>query len=457
MPRAKAPAGVSSGAQASPRGRRAKPPSRGILVLGLNVLKSGAAISRLPAAAAAEFSLLLDYPTLLTAFALSACGLALTFHVSWLVSRTERFLIAWTLGVSFMGLGALGYVWYGQTMSPLIGAGGYTILLTGLAFVYGAGREFRTGTLPWRTMCVMVVVSASVMSVPMLTGHNGIAMVALNLAAMVIMLITAWDYWLGRAEARRTISLLTVLYAVTGLSFLPCAALLLLAGEWRLAQTPANWAEDLNIALCVATLAGIGALSLTLNQVRVARGHKRDAETDPLTGLLNRRALLDRIANQVGGPAALVILDMDHFKAINDVHGHMAGDEVLRGLGEVITTCCRAQDLPARLGGEEFAILLPDTTLAAAAALADGVRMRLAKRRFTGNGGAFTATLSAGVAHSDQSAIDFDTLLRDADNALYVAKHKGRDRISLGAGETTPSEQGPPSCPPAEIITLKAG
>ena len=180
----------------------------------------------------------LDYHSLLTAFALSGCGLAVTFFVSWLVSRTERFLIAWTLGVSFMALGVLIYAWYAQTMHPALGAAGYTILLSGLAFVYGAGREFRTGILPWRSMAVMAVTSSAVMAGPMLTGYNGVAIVMLNVAATVILFVTAWDYWIGRAEARLTITLLTVLYVVTGLSFVPCAVVLLHAGEWRLPQAP---------------------------------------------------------------------------------------------------------------------------------------------------------------------------------------------------------------------------
>ena len=375
----------------------------------------------------------LDYHSLLTAFALSGCGLAITFFVSWLVSRTERFLIAWTLGVSFMALGVLVYAWYAQTMNPVLGAGGYTILLTGLAFVYGAGREFRTGILPWRSMAVMAVTSSAVMAGPMLAGYNGVAIVMLNVAATVILLVTAWDYWIGRAEARLTITLLTVLYIVTGLSFVPCAVILLQAGEWRLAQAPSNWAEDLNIVICLTTLAGIGALSLALNQVRLARGHKRDAETDPLTGLLNRRALLGRIAGEIEGPAALVIFDMDHFKTINDLQGHPAGDDVLRAFGEILTLSSRSQGLAARLGGEEFALLLPGASLVTAAVLADGVRVRLAKRHFTGNGGTFSSTVSAGVSCSEETAIDFDSLLQDADNALYAAKRNGRDRVAVSS------------------------
>lgn len=402
----------------------------------------------------------LDYHSLLTAFALSGCGLAITFFVSWLASRTERFLIAWTFGVAFMALGVLVYSWYVQTMSPAVGAAGYTILLAGLAFVFGAGREFRTGILPWRSMAIMATASSLVMAVPMLAGYNGAAIVMLNAAATIILLITAWDYWLGRAEARLAIPLLTALYVVTGLSFVPCAILLLQDGEWRLSQAPSNWAEDLNIVVCLITLSGIGALSLALNQARLARSHKRDAETDPLTGLLNRRALLSRIAEDIKGPAALVVFDMDHFKMTNDVHGHPAGDDVLRSFGKILAQSCRSRGLAARLGGEEFAILLPGASLVTAAKLADGVRRRLVKRHFSGDGGAFTSTTSAGVAYSDDAVIDFDALLRDADKALYAAKRAGRDQVAVSADDTeflAHSWPSPDGRDAADLVRLKAG
>ncbi|HEV2511768.1 GGDEF domain-containing protein [Bosea sp. (in: a-proteobacteria)] len=403
----------------------------------------------------------LDYHSLLTAFALSGCGLAITFFVSWLASRTERFLIAWTFGVAFMALGVLIYSWYAQTMSPAVGAAGYTILLAGLAFVFGAGREFRTGILPWRSMAIMATASSLVMAVPMLAGYNGAAIVMLNVAATIILLVTAWDYWLGRAEARLAIPLLTALYVVTGLSFVPCAILLLQDGEWLLSQAPSNWAEDLNIVVCLATLSGIGALSLALNQARLARSHKRDAETDPLTGLLNRRALLRRIAGDIKGPAALVVFDMDHFKATNDVHGHPAGDDVLRSFGKILALSCRSRGLAARLGGEEFALLLPGASLITAAKLADGVRRRLAKRHFSGEGGAFTSTTSAGVAYSEDVVIDFDTLLLDADKALYAAKRGGRDQVAVSADDTEFLAHSWPSSDrrrdAADLVRLKAG
>lgn len=401
-----------------------------------------------------------DYHSLLTAFTLSACGLAAAFLVSWLVSKNERFLMAWTVGVSLMAFGVLIYGGYVKTMSPVLGAAGYTVLLTGLAFVFGAGREFRTRVLPWRSMSVMAVASSTAMAVPMLVGYNGVAILMLNFAATVILFVTAWDYWLGRAEAKLAITLLTGLYVLTGLSFVPCAALLLLDGRWVLPSMPSNWAEDLNIGVCLTSLAGIGALSLALNQARLARGHKRDAETDPLTGLLNRRALLDRIANETEGPAALIIFDIDHFKRINDIHGHLAGDEVLRAFGEILISC-RSQGLAVRLGGEEFALLIPGASLASAAIVAESVRTRLAKRHFTGSAGPFGTTVSAGAAYAKDSVIDIDALLQEADKALYAAKRGGRDRVVVSSDEEaflvgmrslSDGQRGP-----VDLVRLKAG
>jgi len=375
----------------------------------------------------------LDYHSLLLAFALSGCGLAAAFLVSWLVSKNDTFLMTWTIGVALMAGGVLIYDAYVTTMSAVLGATGYTVLLVGLAFVFGAGREFRTRVLPWRSMAVMASVPSLVVSGLMLAGYNGGAIFLLNVGATIILLVTAWDYWLGRAEARLAITLLTVLYILTGLSFVPCAVIVLLDGQWVIAQAPSNWAEDLNIDICLATLSGIGALSLGLNQARLARGHKRDAETDPLTGLLNRRALLDRVAAEIKGPAALVILDIDHFKQINDVHGHVVGDEVLRIFGEILILSAHSPILAARLGGEEFALLMPGTSAASAAIAAENICVRLAKRQFTGGAGSFQTTASAGVATRQDGVLDFDALLNAADKALYVAKRSGRNCVAISA------------------------
>jgi len=165
------------------------------------------------------------------------------------------------------------------------------------------------------------------------------------------------------------------------------------------------------------------------------------AMLDPLTSASNRRGFehalrieLDRSVRR-GHPLALVIADLDDFKAVNDRHGHGVGDDVLVTLAERLRDAVRSADMVARLGGEEFALLLPETDLPGALAVAErarsdfergGVRLR--------NGSILTVTASFGVADFPASR-DGATLMQDADNALYTAKRLGKNRVVAATRE----------------------
>jgi diguanylate cyclase (GGDEF)-like protein len=371
----------------------------------------------------------LDYNSLLVAIGFSSAGLALTFFTSWLVAKTERFLMTWSVGLTLIVVATLIYAAFLQNFVPILGATAFSVLLMGLVVVMAAGRQFRTGLLPMRTMAVSAALSIAPMAVPMLTGYIGIAFIALNLGATAILFATAWDYWLGRAEARTPLLLLAVLYALTGVSFAACAVVLIHERQWIIHEPPVNWVENLNLAVSLASTAGIGALSLALNQSRLARGHKRDAETDSLTGLFNRRALFGKVPGELAAPVAAIVFDIDQFKRVNDVHGHQVGDEVLRVFGEILAASTRRGDIAARLGGEEFALILPATSLDEALMIAERVRTRLSKHSFTSRSGALTCTVSAGVAGCTAGRTGCDDLLRAADAALYSAKRAGRNRV----------------------------
>jgi diguanylate cyclase (GGDEF)-like protein len=153
------------------------------------------------------------------------------------------------------------------------------------------------------------------------------------------------------------------------------------------------------------------------------------AELDGLTGCLNNRAFHDRLAATAAEaseshPVSLVILDVDHFKHVNDQHGHPAGDEVLQELGALLRGVCRARDAPGRLGGDEFALLLPDTAAPAARAAAERVRAEIARGQ-----GEHGVTLSVGVATSVHPT-DGVGLMAAADRAVYAAKRDGRNRVA---------------------------
>jgi diguanylate cyclase (GGDEF)-like protein len=167
-----------------------------------------------------------------------------------------------------------------------------------------------------------------------------------------------------------------------------------------------------------------------LGMLRVMAETQLQASTDGLTGLINRRSLENamRRLRTDGEPFTLVMADLDHFKALNDAHGHETGDRALRIFSETVRASMRADDLACRYGGEEFAILLPGTDVHETLEVIERVREALLRATDRGDAPAFTA--SFGVAHSSEST-DLEDLLRRADRAMFAAKHAGRDRICL--------------------------
>ncbi|HLK78009.1 MAG TPA: GGDEF domain-containing protein [Streptosporangiaceae bacterium] len=167
--------------------------------------------------------------------------------------------------------------------------------------------------------------------------------------------------------------------------------------------------------------------NLALAQIRAA--------TDGLTGLPNQRAVADALkrtfaqAVTTKAPLALLLLDLDHFKLINDQRGHAVGDQVLASVGATLRSVLRTHDFAGRKGGEEFAVLLPDTDMAAALEIAERVRAAIAEISLPGTDVSVTASL--GAAGYPEHASTLDRLERLADAALYLAKRQGRDRVEL--------------------------
>ncbi|MDP3897405.1 MAG: GGDEF domain-containing protein, partial [Mesorhizobium sp.] len=216
----------------------------------------------------------------------------------------------------------------------------------------------------------------------------------------------------------------------TAASFLLCALVLVRDGQLVLGRAPDNWAEDLSLAIAIAGMSGIGALSLALNHWRLAQAHRRDAMTDSLTGLLNRRALFERHEHAEFGPFhAVVVFDLDRFKTINDQHGHAAGDAVLEVFARKVAAALRPGDSAARLGGEEFAIVMQRTLPERAAHLAEHIRATFAATPVETPSGPLLCTVSAGIAFGSAEKTSFARLLSLADRALYAAKDAGRNRV----------------------------
>jgi diguanylate cyclase (GGDEF) domain len=163
---------------------------------------------------------------------------------------------------------------------------------------------------------------------------------------------------------------------------------------------------------------------------------------DPLTGLANRRRFDARLtleverANRMSYDLSLITLDLDHFKRVNDTYGHPFGDVVLRAMGQLLQSSVRAYDLPARVGGEEFSILLPSASITAAQISATNILRKFSKIPFSCKGETFTLSFSAGISSVKLlgGQPTEQMLVESADKALYQAKEKGRNRIVLAEG-----------------------
>ncbi len=186
--------------------------------------------------------------------------------------------------------------------------------------------------------------------------------------------------------------------------------------------------------LVEATLLALAVAYLVRQHESARHAAEYLARIDPLTGLLNRRALIEQgerlraAAQRHRRPLALIIFDLDHFKFINDLHGHAVGDEVLKETASLLQRLCRRDDLAARWGGEEFILLLPDTDISAAINLAERLREQLQQRKLWAGDAQIELRASFGLAAlSEQSSID--ALIVQADKFLYQAKQGGRNRI----------------------------
>jgi diguanylate cyclase (GGDEF)-like protein len=199
--------------------------------------------------------------------------------------------------------------------------------------------------------------------------------------------------------------------------------------------------------LRVRLRAGRRIVELQGELYRMQEMFRVQSRTDPLTSCLNRRAIIERFeaelhrAQRDGRPLAVGVLDIDHFKHVNDAHGHAAGDAVLRELTRRLTAVTRANDAFGRTGGEEFVVLWPGATPAEARVAAERIRFRVSQEPFATPAGPLVVTVSLGVATSAGEE-PVDTALARADAALYAAKAGGRNRVVLASAD------GPTATPP---------
>ncbi len=187
-------------------------------------------------------------------------------------------------------------------------------------------------------------------------------------------------------------------------------------------------------------------LSLSISNALLFEKVETLSVTDGLTGLNNHQQMLHLLnaefvrSSRYGSPLSLAMMDVDHFKKVNDTYGHQKGDEILIQAAAVLKKAYTPNDIAARYGGEEFVLVLPETKLQGALQIAERVRQEFSSCRFQHNGKEFAVTLSAGVAEFDRQRMDRPTqLMKVADQALYKAKETGRNKTVLGTLDGDPT------------------
>lgn len=193
--------------------------------------------------------------------------------------------------------------------------------------------------------------------------------------------------------------------------------------------------HQISFLLSIALILALGFTFPLMVNARLVINIYNTSLLDPLTNLYNRRAMEDMVPRELSrverthSELSIILLDIDHFKQVNDQYGHQVGDVTLSGIGQLLNTHLRGQDLSFRIGGEEFLILLPDTNLDSALVVAEKLRQIMSETQFSAKQQE-PCTASFGVAQLLQHD-EWDSLLNRADAALYLAKRKGRNRVCL--------------------------
>jgi diguanylate cyclase (GGDEF)-like protein len=253
--------------------------------------------------------------------------------------------------------------------------------------------------------------------------------------------LTAYEFWRGRSE--QLVSrwpAIFMLFAHGSLYLLRTPLIALLPSAADNSMYGSVWLTVLSFEALLFTIS-VAFILLAMAKERTELRHRNAAMLDPLTGIANRRSflqdagLLAKRHRANPRPTAVLLIDLDHFKSINDRFGHALGDRVLEMFTETARKSVRASDLIGRLGGEEFAAMLYDTTRDKAVAVAERIRESFAAAAKEIEGRPLCATVSIGLAYCEQSAIDVPEMLAQSDQALYFAKEHGRNRVEVASLE----------------------
>jgi diguanylate cyclase (GGDEF)-like protein len=376
--------------------------------------------------------MLLDLRTIYVVGALTLLFLGLVQLAAYATGRFQRWPLWWSASNILLGVGT-GCIALRDIAPDFVSVDlGNTATLAGYVFMLVAVRVFagRPVRLRW---CALAIVAGGLLyallmnSAPAATGRIVFGSLVCCLLDLAIL---REGVRLARREKLRSAWFLVALYAPSAAVFLARAVLPLL-GQFG---SPGLFAGDdgAHVGLALSAVIFIMMRSMVMLLMASERSNNELAERahrDPLTDALNRAGLARSFALSVDLPQSVLVIDVDHFKALNDRHGHTAGDDVLRLLSSVAHAQLRSGDLFARQGGDEFVAVLQNASVEQARQVAERIRQAFAAA-VAGQGLAVRPTLSIGIARYMPGGSDLEGILQKADEALYRSKRQGRDRVA---------------------------
>lgn len=373
----------------------------------------------------------IDIPTLFLVLMLNCLLVGIIFLAAWFSSRGPMQIRIGTAAL-MMAAGVLLLALRGRIPDRLSIDVANAIIFLALGLAWAGVRIFHGRPAPVALVLAGGAVWLAACAVPAFHASFA-ARMALGAAIAAAYALAAGFEFAGKEsehlKARRPIAILLFFHG----------AVLILRGAYAVLGPPSagllegSWLQNLLLAEPAVMLVALSLLGVGLVRERTEVALRRTAETDDLTGVLNRRAIFGDApavvaeAARHGRSIALLLFDLDHFKTINDRFGHSVGDETLRAFARIAGKSIRATDFFGRIGGEEFAALLPGADEQTARFIAERIRLDFSRTALVPVGAA--ATVSAGVAAAKAADTDFQTLYARADKALYEAKRAGRDRV----------------------------
>lgn len=362
------------------------------------------------------------------------------FAVFWLKNRASPWFLWWGFALALGGVTAALFMLRASFENYLTLGIGNAFLLEAVACTWQGARTFEKRPALWWPVVAAPLGWLVVCLVPGFIEaiEYRIALSSTIVASMFAM--AASEFWRGRCEALSSRWPVIVLFGSLTLFFALRIPLMgLLPFPFGSLPMQPGWLGAFNLILFGHTFVLV-VLVVAMSKERLELEQRTKAQTDPLTGALNRRAFMARGERLIArhrhedATLALLFLDLDHFKALNDRFGHSGGDDVLTCFVGLVNSCIRPTDFLFRMGGEEFCCLLPYTAADQARRVAERIRQQVEAASVIVAGLPAKATVSIGIASTDEFGYDLDTLIRHADSAVYAAKRAGRNRVEVSSG-----------------------